>query len=484
MAPWIVRRGTEEASHLLMDGGSLFVATQDIPLFHEAFAKSVLRNELNYICERKSNERMRLFVDFDIYAPLAYTTDQITKLLSIASGVGRDFFSDSEKCLDILVLASEPREDIRDGTKCIKTGIHLVWESLTVEVRTASIFRDALVQKYELSALDVPLGGWAKAVDAAVTKHGILRTLYSHKLGNCPTCNNKKAQSKSCTVCMTKGKVDINVPYFLKAMWIQTTNKLENIPTAKTVAAIADHLTRASIRTDDVVISHNAALPAWFENSMFLPSTLTEPGNASLSKEQRLNRAELLTEGQDVFENILQKEPIHAELRNKIELYIRRISRQELLNLAYRDVRITSAFYAMDREFIFAKSDSSYCMNTRNEHRSNTVYFELKRGSGECRQKCFCRCATIVGRRSGLCSKFQSHPVIIVHKDLKVFFPPVAEAPAEASPLPSPVDQTQPAAEPRGVCTTLLVNKSARKHRLGSVLAEAEKELDAKVAKM
>jgi hypothetical protein len=421
MMRWSGKHSKDEAdTHLLMNGGKLLVPNQDLPLFYAEFARSVLRGETNFLCEKRSAERLRLCVDLDLYATEACTHERMCALLSIAAGVSRDFFGDSGKCLDIVVLASDPHPDEKNGIKCVKTGIHLVWESLTVELRAAGIFRDALVQCYELSTLDVPIGGWGIAIDSAICKHGILRMLYTHKYSDCNSCRNKKALRVSCQTCLTTGKIDIKRPYTLKAVWIQTTKTLEPVPSATTVASIADHLARASIRTDEAAVSMNATMPAWFENSMFLPIELSKNGDA---RKNRTRRAELLQEGHGSVDGLLQKEPIGGELLKKIEKYIRRVSRNELLNKAYIDVGITQAFYALDRELIIAKADSSFCMNTRNEHRSNTIYFELRRRGAECRQKCFCRCDTQVGRRHGLCSRFQSHPVIIAQSDFAAFFP-------------------------------------------------------------
>jgi hypothetical protein len=51
---------------------------------------------------------------------------------------------------------------------------------------------------------------------------------------------------------------------------------------------------------------------------------------------------------------------------------------------------------------------AGYCMNLRNDHNSNNVYFVITKDG--LRQKCFCRCDTLERRASGKCKDFVSKP--------------------------------------------------------------------------
>lgn len=449
MRPWMHSRSdTQQPTHLLMDGGMLVV--HDIATFRLKLAKSIVDGHVNFLCEKRSAERLKLCVDVDMYSKEAYTSEQLQHVIRIAAGVAFDLFSKSEKCLDVLVSASKPFDTEKFGEKCVKTGAHLVWENLTVDVRTAGIFRDALVQRLELSTIDAPLGGWSLAIDSAVAKHGILRMLYAHKIADCEQCHNKKSVRDSCQACLGKGRVDIGRPYEIKAVFIKAENRLEPVPRASGAEAIADHLARASIHTDDAIVALNDVRPSWFENPLMASFITENKGRAT--KRSRRALAGALTEGLDTIDSIIDRELIHVDLAKKIQAYIRIAAKKALISDAYKDIEVTQAMYANERSIIFAKTDCCYCLNTRNEHRSNTIYFEIKR-CGEMRQKCFCRCDTTVGRRHGQCATFKSHPVNVPNKLLDVFFPQAADAPAVEGGIGGGSDAT-PAAMPKAVAVS------------------------------
>lgn len=426
------KSGSHEPTHLLMDGGTLVVEADQVSDFMNAMAASVLQGQVNFLCEKRSAERLRLCVDVDIYTLQPYGSDRLLDVIRIAAGVAYDLFSNAMRCLDVLVSAADPFETEKNGVTCVKTGVHLVWEHLPVDVRTAGIFRDALVQRLELSTLDAPIGGWAVAIDSAIAKHGILRMLYAHKLADCAKCHNKKADRESCVACLGKGRIDIGRPYRMCGVFIKAENRLELMPPARTQLAIVEQLMRATIHTLDAPISINMILPTWFEDPL-----LPFAAKGRVSKRSRRELATTMMEGQDTLDALLDKEAASDTIARKIEAYVRGVARRELISVEYKDVGITQAMYAHDKSVIYAKTDSCYCLNTRNEHKSNTIYFELKR-CGEMRQKCFCRCDTTIGRRHGLCSAFKSHPVNIPDRLLDALFqvaaPPSVVAPTTAAP--------------------------------------------------
>lgn len=431
LSPWMrpfmhKKSGSHEPTHLLMDGGTLVVEADQVAEFMHAMATSVLQGQVNFLCEKRSAERLRLCVDVDIYTIQPYGSDRLLDVIRIAAGVAYDLFSNAMRCLDVLVSAADPFETEKNGVTCVKTGVHLVWEHLPVDVRTAGIFRDALVQRLELSTLDAPIGGWSVAIDSAIAKHGILRMLYAHKLADCAKCHNKKADRESCIACLGKGRVDIGRPYRMCGVFIKAENRLELVPPARTPLAIVEQLMRATIHTLDAPVSINMILPTWFEDPL-----LPFAAKGRVSKRSRRELASTMMEGQDTLDTLLDKEAAGDTIARKIETYVRGVARRELISVEYKDVGVTQAMYAHDKSVIYAKTDSCYCLNTRNEHKSNTIYFELKR-CGEMRQKCFCRCDTTIGRRHGLCSAFKSHPVNIPDRLLDALFPPAAAASAAA----------------------------------------------------
>lgn len=421
MRAYMKKQGNGEvATHVLMNGGSLLVQKHELPGFYKSLAQSIARGEPNFVCEQRNADRLKLCIDIDIYSNRAYSEEECESIAHVASMTARDLFSESiaDEKLDMLVCTTDAHDDVKDGTACIKTGLHLVWEYLTVDVRTAGIYRDALVQRLELTSQEPPIGGWSIAIDSAIVKHGILRMLYNHKCIDCTKCRNKKMAKESCDVCMTTGKIDVQRAYTIRSV-VHVDQSVEHVHAHPSdVDNVASHLARASIRTDEPAICCNTILPSWFEHPMIPYTTSNRPA----SKRARKALAATLTEGNDTFDGYLDKEPLCSALQKKIQAFIQCVARRDLIDKAYTDVGITSAFYVLKQSIIFAKTDSCFCINIKNEHKSNTVYFELKR-CGEMRQKCFCRCDTTMGRRQGLCSAFHSHPVNIPKKYMDAFFP-------------------------------------------------------------
>lgn len=75
----------------------------------------------------------------------------------------------------------------------------------------------------------------------------------------------------------------------------------------------------------------------------------------------------------------------------------------------YSNSHITGAFYNEDTKHYYLRSDSKYCMNKIGGcHHNNNIYFTVSKDY--VRQRCFCRCQTMEGRRHGFCENYFSVP--------------------------------------------------------------------------
>lgn len=432
IAPWmksyLLKRGsTEEATHLLMSGGQLLVHPSARDQFHAELAASISAGDVNYLCEKRSNERLKLCVDLDAYTQEAQTLADVTPIVKVAAGVARELFGDAAppNALNLLLCSAESKTTQKQGLRCVKNGFHLIWEHLVVDVRSAGVFRDALVQRLELSrGIKPPINGWSTGIDSAVAKNGILRMLWAHKCQDCPVCKNKRAAREGCENCLTTGRVDEGRPYRLTASYALGDDALELIPPAEDAATIAMHLSRASIRAEDAPVPMNACKPAWFEDPILPFIGANNRAAARVTKRSRKQMAAQLTEGHDSVDGIMDRELIHARpVLDIIQRFIQGAARRGLLNGAYVDAEVTQAFHAHERSSVYVKLDSCFCMNIMAEHKSNTVFCVIKR-AGELRFACFCRCDTTEGRRKGLCSAYRSHPIVVSDKVLDALFPP------------------------------------------------------------
>jgi hypothetical protein len=63
-----------------------------------------------------------------------------------------------------------------------------------------------------------------------------------------------------------------------------------------------------------------------------------------------------------------------------------------------------------------------YCLNNRKgNHKSNSIYFFIERGS--IIQRCYCSCQTTENRKNGKCENFSSEPIAITTKMERSLFP-------------------------------------------------------------
>ena len=108
-----------------------------------------------------------------------------------------------------------------------------------------------------------------------------------------------------------------------------------------------------------------------------------------------------------------QKQPSGSSLHindtncnSKIEKEIERLN-DNYEGIKVRSIRKINNLYSIS-------TNSKYCMNLNNTHKSHFVYFVVNEKK-MLSQKCFCRCDTLENRLHGLCSKYKSEGVPISH---------------------------------------------------------------------
>jgi len=74
--------------------------------------------------------------------------------------------------------------------------------------------------------------------------------------------------------------------------------------------------------------------------------------------------------------------------------------------------------------FYFVRVDSSFCMNIRDEHNHNSIYFLINKHG--LYQKCFCTCDTTEGRAFGPCKKYRSSLYYMPNYVILALFPMIA----------------------------------------------------------
>ncbi len=161
---WRVPNGP--ATHVLMDGGILFVPPEETREFYQACVDTINSGTKLYVVEQKT-ERFKFFVDLDYKAPEKLSDSDLLQFCSIIHRA----LETKSRCL---IARARPRP-VADGL--IKSGVHIHWPDLLVSRTQALNFRTKIIMS--LTA-DFPFE-WDKIIDPAVYGGSGLRMLWSHK---------------------------------------------------------------------------------------------------------------------------------------------------------------------------------------------------------------------------------------------------------------------------------------------------------------
>lgn len=161
---WRVPKGP--GTHVLMDGGILFVPPEETRDFYREYIEAVNLGTKLYVVEQKT-ERFKFFVDLDYKAPEKLKEADLIQFCSIIHNA----ISERSRCV---IARARPRA-IADGL--IKSGVHIHWPDLIVTRTQALNLRSKIVLSL---TNDFPFD-WDKVIDASVYGGSGLRMLWSHK---------------------------------------------------------------------------------------------------------------------------------------------------------------------------------------------------------------------------------------------------------------------------------------------------------------
>lgn len=157
---------TGPTTHLLMNGGVLFVPAGETREFHQAYVDAINLGTKLFIVEQKT-ERFKFFVDLDYKSQEKLADQDLLQFCSIIHGA----LETTSRCL---IARARPRA-VGDGL--VKSGVHIHWPDLVVSRTQAQNFRTKIILSLKA---DFPFD-WDKVVDASVYAGSGLRMLWSHK---------------------------------------------------------------------------------------------------------------------------------------------------------------------------------------------------------------------------------------------------------------------------------------------------------------
>lgn len=337
-----------EYTHLLFSGGKLCVADAQHATFLNEYSNAIARGQTEYVVESKT-PIFRLFVDFDFEPPPS--TDIIEGAIKSACGVAGYYF---DKVSRAVVL----RKDVETPEKI---GVHVTWDAIFVDPRTANAFRSHLVAKLEDACPDVE---WKTVVDAAVyrPKAGSLRLPWSSKVA-------APGVYVPVATCCSDGVFEKVGPITTAAgvrSWVKCTS----------IRAPEETLTKTCIVTSEDVAHQD-------ESTVQLKTT-----------------AESVTEHSAALEAL-----------------------QTTLPEAYAHQKFTGIHRYGDH-CVIARSSSKRCGNKDyEEHHTSTVYFVILK-TGHAYQRCYCR-KDVVRDNGVTCTDYIGPPWPLPKSVIEGFWPPV-----------------------------------------------------------
>jgi len=152
-------------THLLMDGGMLYVPDEERDDFYRAYVASIQAGNKLYVVEQKTKV-FKFFVDLDYKGKEALSKEEVERIctaLHDVVGIGR-----------CVIARARPRP-CAEG---IKSGVHVHWPDLRVTRDRALALRTDILMRFPSSEEGLD---WSKVIDASVYTGSGLRMLWSHK---------------------------------------------------------------------------------------------------------------------------------------------------------------------------------------------------------------------------------------------------------------------------------------------------------------
>ena len=354
------------ATHFLLDGGIWKVPMEKYNEFLKILSTDLQNGEKYYISENRT-PIFKFICDLDFYEESEIHIKSIEVIVEKIQEVMKAHFASNTK---VIICGTESKKVVIKGNEYIKTGFHLVWPKILINVQHAKELRlkfiDILEKNYGERNSENP---WSDVVDLAVYEDNGLRMVGCRKIAPCKECRNREPAKSECQKCSGVGKIDEGRVYRPLSVLPNDNEYLKNI------------------QTDFYV--------------MLLETSISNYNNL---QETELIKSLPITDIQ-VKNNI-------DSLNTKVENFIRKNFKQNYSKIKVKKVtKNNDTLYKAD-------IDDNFCMNVNRNHTSSGVYFEISQNG--IKQRCYCKKTTTDGRICGPCNSYSSKEIPL-SKNLSVF---------------------------------------------------------------
>lgn len=246
---------TEDITHTSYIGEAFSVPPEDRTILYECLTKDHQLGNITYYNERRKKKKpvdpFPLYMDLDFFLRNAVTVADIQDILDTIQAVTIQLFP-TAKTHHCIIASSDSKpinghkgallptfeEYIFPDGEIIKTGFHLIWPDIIVNVVRALHHRKTVVNElvecfpdyfYDHLKFKV-LADWDKhVVDISVIENGSLRMLGQSKAHSCKKCRNIPKARQNCLQCQGKGCIHEGRAYLVVGLLSGTDEELKRL---------------------------------------------------------------------------------------------------------------------------------------------------------------------------------------------------------------------------------------------------------------
>ena len=374
----IVGNDDRKYTHLCMDGGKFRIEEDRGEEFLKVYGKGVEDGERYFITEMPT-PICRMFCDLDfLEKDYEWSLDKFTLVLEELQKVIEEIYGSR---FVVIVNTTTPKTVTKNEKDYIKTGIHLIWPKLFVNLKIALKIRSQFIVAL-LDAFGERDGSntWDDVVDECVFRTNGLRMIGSAKMVR------KKNKMTGRTDFIDEGRIYRPVLTHPDETFLDRFKEGGDRFSQTTIRVRRGTMLTPYKKLDEIQIK-----------DMPEPRRVIRGAKAPQFESQS---SEGSFDGTKVKKN--------SVLFEKTQKFINCLPHWKADTIAI----MTKMNPQKDPFYYIAMKGQGHCMNLGRAHNSNRIYFLLrfkKKEKEACLvQKCFCGCATEEGRKNGFCRDFAS----------------------------------------------------------------------------
>jgi hypothetical protein len=351
----------------------------------------ICQGNRNCISENRT-EIFRFLADIDYIDEQPLNDDDI-EIIAKKIQTGLELFLRNDLSVyerKIIVCTTGEYKTVTDrGYELTKTGIHIIWPNVYVDVIHAKYLRSVIIQYLtQHHTLRPSYNPWEEVIDYAVYSSSGLRMKGSSKKVKCPLCKGKKDKVEYCEVCYGQGKkLEGNGRIYMPSLVLDGNGEVLKDDLDILKNDNFEMLKQTSIRTFDIERNIKRLTkqdyPKWFDATKLMQH-LEKPSKRKKKKKKITSFSDIMGTKKGMKKKVtLSQDSTEFVFINKF------IKNLFMDHNEYKDQNIKDIFQcgSKKKRYYVIQTDSQYCQNVGRTHNTNHVWFLLN-DKTIC-QKCF-----------------------------------------------------------------------------------------------